>query len=1208
MTSSDVRREGPRIPIPPSLFDGMLVDCLPDQDDRNLLVRWCEVAREHGRPVVFLGAGMPLNARPAPGNPTDAARRPRALNWAQLSARLQRDLPAAERGLADPLWLAELYERTYNRHDLMAVLAEAVPVDRLDPGPTYEALARLDWHAVLTTNYDDLAERAMNQWGRRTIRVWRDEQLATAQRVAGVTPVLHLHGVLEDPTSIILTLEDYRRYDTTRPGLLTKVRQLLMEHPTLFVGFGATDPNFIRWMGWVADAIGPHAPLHLNLDVTPDGTSASAPRRRYWDSRLHIVPCRVEKLHPLIAKIGQFQAGLTVRTDGSVSPEVEALLGLNDPNLNAESVLEALWSVWPLMDVGASPNGAYASRQHLLQQVVGVLLTTRFGETEAQKMRRVMSMVSRDDPYWAIFPNHPRPEEAVHHERKLAWIREAVGPIWPGFVVDLARRVNSPTVDLLGVHVSFEDEAALLPDIDAKPLRRLLAWRALLRRLDDGQDASPDFDSHYTLTNDERSEIRDRVHRRRWLAGESVDADVATVTPQDHRRLGHLAAVMGRTADAWEHYAAAASLDSAEPPDVQWATLESALIAARNAQFADRTTKMKATDARSAVFQERRYQLVGRSGYAASWFMEQATTAITRALTASLTQGGRPRSTQRTGLAAGDPSSGTRPTLDWAEGLWLHPALTGPIADAWAICAWHQREIYAGDDLGAEAVRLWRRYGSGHLVTIAHEYVAAGSPDEVIGSWLGDALLAPIRSASDALATVRAVRAYLPQLTQEQWRRVPAWLKDAEPDGSTSYIYGGGMLTPKSTLRQEILKLRVDYSGYQPPEEALDTLLQVARTNGHGWDWVHQEAVLDEVSRRSWSDTIEAQHLEVDVAIERMSALFDAIPQQSHQITGVERLIQVMVDLHGASHSPAVARVVSTWTGAAAVCSHTHARVLSSRADESARTEAATWAEQLLTAGIANAEELKILAILAPILPDELRVRTLATLLDTAMPEQPAGEWDFQVAHRRSLIAATLAEMSRTLGANALDEASDQVDEARLRWRASWSEDPSVVEFGVFSSAPSAWIGQEVVAMVEAILLGRHQRAGGALDHHRIHVLGAVAPICHRGTPEAWALLDPMARLLRHADPRVVVAVVANVGRLALHTDPDAPHADWRRWADTLLAASEDRRALPAAAVARAVTRAASATHPDAATAVAQVRDRVARDERASVIARLSGW
>jgi hypothetical protein len=162
--------------------------------------------------------------------------------------------PVRAKGLPqDPLRLAQVYESSARRGVLLDRIAEYVPSADFVPGKVHQKIARIPWAAIVTTNYDDLLERSFT--GARAVRrVITDEDL-TQSRTPDDLLIIKLHGDLTDRASIVITEDDYRLYESKRPGLTVKTKQLLLEHPLIFVGFSLNDPNFGAIDGWIRDTV-----------------------------------------------------------------------------------------------------------------------------------------------------------------------------------------------------------------------------------------------------------------------------------------------------------------------------------------------------------------------------------------------------------------------------------------------------------------------------------------------------------------------------------------------------------------------------------------------------------------------------------------------------------------------------------------------------------------------------------------------------------------------------------------------------------------------------------------------------------------------------------------------------------------------------------------------------------------------------------------
>ena len=103
-------------------------------------------------------------------------------------------------------------------------------------------LAGLPTREAVTLNYDTLYERACNALGQR-LTVLPDEQVVDAGRW-----LLKLHGSVNDPSSIVLTRDDYLGYGCGRDALSALAKAMLMTRHLLFVGFGLTDDHFHELM------------------------------------------------------------------------------------------------------------------------------------------------------------------------------------------------------------------------------------------------------------------------------------------------------------------------------------------------------------------------------------------------------------------------------------------------------------------------------------------------------------------------------------------------------------------------------------------------------------------------------------------------------------------------------------------------------------------------------------------------------------------------------------------------------------------------------------------------------------------------------------------------------------------------------------------------------------------------------------------------
>ncbi len=99
------------------------------------------------------------------------------------------------------------------------------------------ALKKLGAHAVITTNYAGLLEP-----------IFPEYEVVIGQNVfrhssVVVGEVFKIHGSISEPKSIVLTKEDYEVFNRDKKYLSAKLLTYFAEHPLLFIGYSASDPN-----------------------------------------------------------------------------------------------------------------------------------------------------------------------------------------------------------------------------------------------------------------------------------------------------------------------------------------------------------------------------------------------------------------------------------------------------------------------------------------------------------------------------------------------------------------------------------------------------------------------------------------------------------------------------------------------------------------------------------------------------------------------------------------------------------------------------------------------------------------------------------------------------------------------------------------------------------------------------------------------------
>jgi hypothetical protein len=232
--------------------------------------------------ILFLGAGV--HAPPPEGSAFAYPPDQRPPIGSALSRALAADCGFAERFPGEDAGnlqrVALAYEIDSSRARLIDAITSAVDVGRA-PSPILGALARLDFPLVITTNYDQLFERALREAGKQPrVTVYSPEPEPTTdyRNATAQSPVIYkLHGDIARRESLVVTDEDYIQFvlrmsdkDPYDPVPLS-LKFFLTDSTTLFVGYSLLDYNLrllFKTLRWKIDAA--NVPDMYSVDLRPD--------------------------------------------------------------------------------------------------------------------------------------------------------------------------------------------------------------------------------------------------------------------------------------------------------------------------------------------------------------------------------------------------------------------------------------------------------------------------------------------------------------------------------------------------------------------------------------------------------------------------------------------------------------------------------------------------------------------------------------------------------------------------------------------------------------------------------------------------------------------------------------------------------------------------------------------------------------------------
>jgi len=169
--------------------------------------------------------------------------------------------------------VAQLVEIRKSRIDLEAFLKKRL--SDLEPDDTFRWLTTFRWRAVFTTNYDRALIRAYEQnpdAPQIPVPMSVTSELEYTNPQVQV-PIFYLHGTLfgDNPSRIVITQDDYARFQSKRKMLWSRLKTEFATSTLLYVGYSGRDPNWRLVLDELTQEFHPsHLPQSYRVDPYPD--------------------------------------------------------------------------------------------------------------------------------------------------------------------------------------------------------------------------------------------------------------------------------------------------------------------------------------------------------------------------------------------------------------------------------------------------------------------------------------------------------------------------------------------------------------------------------------------------------------------------------------------------------------------------------------------------------------------------------------------------------------------------------------------------------------------------------------------------------------------------------------------------------------------------------------------------------------------------
>jgi hypothetical protein len=163
--------------------------------------------------------------------------------WNELIDDIKKSLGTQEK---DFLKIAELFHIQFKENRYYEKINQYFPKNTL-PNILHKKILELNVHNLITTNWEDLFEKAIYELGLFYDVIRSDNEIGYS---TGFTKFIKMHGSL-DNNNIIFKESDYLNYSLTFPLIENYVKSIFSTDTVLFMGYSLSDINVKQIISWV---------------------------------------------------------------------------------------------------------------------------------------------------------------------------------------------------------------------------------------------------------------------------------------------------------------------------------------------------------------------------------------------------------------------------------------------------------------------------------------------------------------------------------------------------------------------------------------------------------------------------------------------------------------------------------------------------------------------------------------------------------------------------------------------------------------------------------------------------------------------------------------------------------------------------------------------------------------------------------------------
>jgi len=237
--------------------------------DRNIIDQWLDISSDQAI-VLVIGAGFSKNAV---CNSTNDSASKLVPDWKELLSKINNKISTS--AIFDDLLVFDLIKDFYGSSYYENALLSFLPDKEISPGRAHLALTKIPnvKYIITTNNLDTLLDKSYEHAN----KVISDADISKLNDYD--VNIIYLHGHRKNPESWIFSRVDYEDIEKRFPVKTALVRTVLSIYPSLFIGFGHTDPNLHSIMRFVDHTMSSHKPAMLSLAVKQPNNALA----KHWD-------------------------------------------------------------------------------------------------------------------------------------------------------------------------------------------------------------------------------------------------------------------------------------------------------------------------------------------------------------------------------------------------------------------------------------------------------------------------------------------------------------------------------------------------------------------------------------------------------------------------------------------------------------------------------------------------------------------------------------------------------------------------------------------------------------------------------------------------------------------------------------------------------------------------------------------------------------